>query len=55
MDADGWLKFIEKKLHVVHCNNKEKVLFTCHQLKGPASDWWHTYMDAHKDSDKTNW
>jgi hypothetical protein len=32
MDAEDWLKTIEKKLQVVQCNNREKVLFTSHQL-----------------------
>jgi hypothetical protein len=26
MDADDWLKSIEKKLQVVQCNNRERVL-----------------------------
>jgi hypothetical protein len=26
MDADDWLKSLEKKLQVVQCNNSEKVL-----------------------------
>jgi hypothetical protein len=26
MDADDWLKSVEKKLQVVQCNNREKVL-----------------------------
>jgi hypothetical protein len=26
MDADDWLKFVEKKLQVVQCYNREKVL-----------------------------
>jgi hypothetical protein len=30
MDADDWLKTIEKKLQVVQCNNHEKVLFASH-------------------------
>jgi hypothetical protein len=38
MDADGWLKSIEKKLQVVQCNNCEKVLLASHQLYGPAAD-----------------
>jgi hypothetical protein len=38
MDADGWLKSIEKKLQVVQCNNCEKVLLASHQLYGPATD-----------------
>jgi hypothetical protein len=30
MDADDWLKSIEKKLQVVQCNNCEKVLLASH-------------------------
>jgi hypothetical protein len=30
MDADDWLKFVEKKLQVVQCNNREKVLLASH-------------------------
>ncbi len=39
MDADDWLKTIERKLQVVQCNNQEKVLLASHQLIGPAADW----------------
>jgi hypothetical protein len=39
MDADYWLKSIEKKLQVVRCNNHEKVLLASHQLSGLAADW----------------
>jgi hypothetical protein len=38
MDADDWLKSVEKKLQVVHCNNHEKVLLASHQLSGPTAD-----------------
>jgi hypothetical protein len=38
MDANDWLKSVEKKLHVVQCNNREKVLLASHQLSGPAAD-----------------
>jgi cobalamin biosynthesis protein CbiD len=38
MDADDWLKSIEKKLQVVQCNNCEKVLLACHKLSDPAAD-----------------
>jgi hypothetical protein len=30
MDADDWLKIIEKKLQIVQCNNREKVLMASH-------------------------
>jgi hypothetical protein len=39
MDADDWLKTIEKKLQVLQCINREKVLLASHQLFGPAADW----------------
>jgi hypothetical protein len=38
MDVDDWLKIVEKKLQVVQCNNREKVLFAAHQLVEPAAD-----------------
>jgi hypothetical protein len=49
MDADDWLKSIEKKLQVVQYNNCEKVLLVSHQLSGHAADWWNAYLEAHKE------
>jgi hypothetical protein len=46
MDADDWLKTVEKKLQVVQCNNREKVLLASHQLIGPVADWWDAYVEA---------
>jgi hypothetical protein len=55
MDTDDWLKTIEKKLQVVQCNNREKVLFVLHQLEGPATDWWDAYVEAHEEPESINW
>jgi hypothetical protein len=55
MDANDWLKIIEKKLHVVQCTNRERVLFATHQLVGPTVDWWDAYVEAHKESKIINW
>jgi hypothetical protein len=55
MYADDWLKIIEKKLHVVQCNNREKVLFASHQLEGPAADWWDAYVEDHEEPESINW
>jgi hypothetical protein len=55
MDADDWLKTIEKKLQVVQCNNHGKVLFASHQLEGPAADWWDAYVEAHEEPESINW
>jgi hypothetical protein len=54
MNADNWLKTI-KKLQVVQCNKRGKVLFDSHQLKGPHADWWHAYVEAHKETESISW
>jgi hypothetical protein len=55
MDADDWLKTVEKKLQVIQCNNIEKDLFATHQLVGPTTDWWDTYVEAHEEPETINW
>jgi hypothetical protein len=55
MDADDWLKSVEKKLQVVQCNNCEKVLLDSHQLSGPIADWWDAYVEAHEEPESINW
>jgi hypothetical protein len=55
MDADDWLRTVERKLQVVQCNNREKVLLASHQLTGPAADWWDAYVEAHEEPDTINW
>jgi hypothetical protein len=55
MDTNNWLKTIEKKLQVVQCNNREKVLFASHQLEGPIVDWWDAYVKAHEEPESINW
>jgi hypothetical protein len=55
MDADDWMKTIEKKLQVFQCNNREKVMVASHQLVGPAVDWWDVYVEAHEEPKSNNW
>jgi hypothetical protein len=55
MDADDWLKSVEKKLQVVQYNNREKLLVASHQLSGPAADWWDAYVEAHEEPKSINW
>jgi hypothetical protein len=54
MDAEDWLKSIDKKLQVVQCTNLEKVLLASHQLSGPAADWWDPYVEAHGELESIN-
>jgi hypothetical protein len=55
MDADDWLKFVEKKLQVVQCNNREKVLLASHQLSSCVANWWDAYVEAHEEPKSINW
>jgi hypothetical protein len=55
MDADDWLKFVEKKLQVVQCNNCEKLLLASHQLSSPAANWWDDYVEAYEEPEHINW
>jgi hypothetical protein len=54
MDADDWLKSIEKKLYVLQCNNREKVLLASQELSGPAANWWDAYVEAHEEPESMN-
>jgi hypothetical protein len=55
MDVDDWLKTTEKKLQIVQCNNREKVLLASHQLVGSIANWWDAYIDAHEEPDNISW
>jgi hypothetical protein len=55
MDADDWLKSVEKKLQVVQCRNHERVLQASHQVSGPAANWWDDYVEAHEEPESINW
>jgi hypothetical protein len=55
MEAKDWLKGVEKKLVIVQCTDREKVLFAVHQLFGTAANWWETYCNTHVDVDSIMW
>jgi hypothetical protein len=55
MDAEDWLKLVEKKLEIAQCSDHEKVLFVAYQLFGVAIDWWETYRNTHPNAETTNW
>jgi hypothetical protein len=40
MDADNWLREIEKKLELTELTEEEGVTVAAHQLTGTASAWW---------------
>jgi hypothetical protein len=55
LDADDWLKTINKKLNITQCNGREKVLYASGRLEGAAADWWDAYTVAHVAADTITW
>jgi hypothetical protein len=55
MDAEDWLKGVEKKLVIAQCTDREEVLFAAQQLYGTATNWWETYCNAHVNIDTITW
>jgi hypothetical protein len=51
MDAEGWLKGVEKKLMIAQFTDRENVLFAAHQLYGTAANRWETYCNTHANVD----
>jgi hypothetical protein len=47
LQADDWLKSVEKMLNIAQCSDRENVLYTLSRLTGPAADWWDAYYAAH--------
>ena len=50
LQADDWLKAVEKMLDITLCNDREKVLYAFGRLEGSVADWWDSYTAAHANS-----
>jgi hypothetical protein len=55
MDAEDWLKGVERKLMIAQCTDREKVIFAAHQLYGTTANWWKTYCNTHVNVDTITW
>nr|CAE03839.1 OSJNBb0013J13.16 [Oryza sativa Japonica Group] len=55
VEADDWLKDVDRKLNLVQCTPVEKTLYASHQLRGPAADWWENYCNAHPEPTNIAW
>jgi hypothetical protein len=40
IEADDWLRTMEKKLEIARCDESDKVPFVTHYLEGPVAIWW---------------
>jgi hypothetical protein len=55
LDADDWLKSVEKMLIIAQCSDWEKVLYASGRLTGSAADWWDSYTAVHHAADTITW
>jgi hypothetical protein len=55
MDAEDWLKSVEKKLEIAQCSDREKVVFVVHQLFGTTTDWSETYHNTQANVKAITW
>jgi hypothetical protein len=50
-DAEDWLRTVEWELHTAQCDDREKVLYGPHLLRGAAQSWWESYLATHANPD----
>jgi hypothetical protein len=55
LEADDWLKTVEKMLTITQCADREKVLYASGQLQGTTSAWWDSYVAVHATPDAITW
>jgi hypothetical protein len=55
MDAEDWLRAVERELHTAQCDDREKVLYGPRQLRGAAQSWWESYLATHVDPEAITW
>jgi hypothetical protein len=55
MDAEDWLRTVERELHTAQCDDREKVLYGPRQLRGAAQSWWESYLATHANPEAITW
>jgi hypothetical protein len=55
MDAEDWLRTMERELHTAQCDDREKVLYGPYLLRGAAQSWWESYLATHANPDTITW
>ncbi|WVZ58668.1 hypothetical protein U9M48_008910 [Paspalum notatum var. saurae] len=53
LQADDWLRAVERQLDIAQCNDQERVLYASGQLRGAALDWWESYRP--QDRERFTW
>src|SRR4051812_7206303 len=55
LDADDWLRSIERKLQAGRVANVDKVNYAAYHLEGEASSWWENYLNMRPERPPPTW
>ena len=55
LDADDWLRTMEKKLEVSRTNEGDRVPFVTHYLEGAAAIWWENEKGMGTAEEEITW
>ena len=55
LEADDWLKEVERKLNLVDVGPADRMKYAAHQLKGVAADWWENFCAVKEGNQETTW
>ena len=55
LDADDWLRSIERKLETAHVSPDDRVMFAAYFLEGAAGEWWESFVAMQPDGHIVTW
>src|SRR3954465_2656912 len=55
LDADDWLRSIERKLEMAHVAPDDRVMFAAYFLEGAAAEWWESFVAMQPDGHVVTW
>jgi hypothetical protein len=55
LQADDWLKSMDKMLNIAQCTDRAKVLYPSGRFTSPAADWWDAYYAAYVAANTITW
>ena len=55
LQADDWLRAIERQLEIAQCDDKEKILYASGQLQGATLYWWDSFRFGHTEANPITW
>ena len=55
LEADDWLREINKRLDIIHARGRDRVLLAAHQLIRTAGKWWDNYSSASENPEHITW